>query len=332
MISEYELNDRMAKAASGEASPDERAELLAWVAADPAVAKAWRHTQKLWEQASAIPQEEHDAPVDTDIAWQTVRRRMRREAGPLRAERGGLNLRLWMAAASVIVLLSVAWLWHGRSGAPLPETVAVNAAVPTTLHLNEQSVVQLQAGSQVELDTAAFAQQRRIRLVRGAAFFDVAKRNGQRFTVETEQARVIVLGTEFTVTLKGGATEVAVQEGKVRVLRLRKGVVVDSTLLLPGQAARIAGEALTGQPAAPTAAFWATQTLRLRGMPLGELCTVLTEAYGQPVVVLDGEVAQQRVTGVYRQKPLQDVLASICELHNLKLREGTDTLYLEPKN
>lgn len=332
MIPEYELNDRMAKAASGEASPDERAELMAWVAGDPAIAKAWADTQKLWENASGIPQEEHDAPVDTDAAWHTLRRRMHWQAGPMRAERGGLDFRVWVAAASVVVLLGVAWLWHGYTVSTATETVAMTAPVSTTLHLKENSLVQLQAGSTVELDTAAFAQNRRVRLVRGTAFFDVAKRNGQRFTVETEQARVIVLGTEFTVSYKGNTTEVAVQEGKVRVLRLRKGVVVDSILLLPGDAALVQEDALSDRPAAPAEAFWATQTLRLKSMPLGELCTVLTEAYGKPVMVTDEGVAQQRVTGVYRQKPLQDVLASICELHDLNLRVGGDTLYLEPKN
>lgn len=332
MIPEYELNDRMAKAASGEATSDERAELMAWVAADPTVAKAWADTQKLWEHASAIPQEEHDAPVDTEAAWQNLRTRIHRTAGPMRAERGGLDFRVWVAAASVVVLLGVAWLWHGRSVSTATETVVMTAPVSTTLHLKESSLVQLQAGSTVELDTAAFADNRRVRLVRGTAFFDVAKRNGQRFTVETEQARVIVLGTEFTVSLRGNATEVAVLEGKVRVLRMRKGVVVDSVLLLPGDAARVAEDALSDHPAASTEAFWATQTLRLKGMPLGELCTVLSEAYGKPVMVQDAGVAQQRVTGVYRQKPLHDVLASVCELHNLKLRIGGDTTYLEPKN
>lgn len=332
MIPEYELNDRMAKAASGEASPDERAELMAWVAADPTVAKAWADTQKLWEHASAIPQEEHDAPVDIEAAWQALHSRIRRQAGPMRAERGALNFRVWVAAASVVVLLGAAWLWHDRRGVSATQTVALTAPVATTLHLKENSLVQLQAGSTVELDTVAFARHRRVRLVQGTAFFDVAKRNGQRFTVETEQARVIVLGTEFTVSRKGNATEVAVQEGKVRVLRLRKGVVVDSVVLLPGDAAQVREDALSDGPAAPAEAFWATQTLRLKSMPLRELCTVLTEAYGKPVMVQDEGVAQQRVTGVYRQKPLQDVLASICELHDLKLRVGGDTLYLEPKN
>lgn len=69
--------------------------------------------------------------------------------------------------------------------------------------------------------------------------FHPRARGSERMTVETPDARVEVVGTVFRVTARGGATEVSVAEGTVRVVPLAGGA---PRLVHAGDSTRVARE------------------------------------------------------------------------------------------
>ena len=72
----------------------------------------------------------------------------------------------------------------------------------------------------------------------GNAFFSVRKRPQQRnFTVHTQSLAIAVLGTEFNVNARTGATEVALVKGKVNVTR--SGTSSVAAVLHPGEKIRL---------------------------------------------------------------------------------------------
>ena len=75
-----------------------------------------------------------------------------------------------------------------------------------TVTLADGSQVNLSGGSAIGVDITS--EERRVRLLSGEAFFDVAHDAARPFTVEAGEARIVVLGTAFDVALDPSATTV----------------------------------------------------------------------------------------------------------------------------
>jgi hypothetical protein len=83
----------------------------------------------------------------------------------------------------------------------------------------------------------------RIRVFIGKMFFEVDKRPGQDFQVDTPYRAAIVKGTSFSVTANGQQSNVAVAEGSVGVSSNATG---QSVVIGPGQFARVTSDAASG--------------------------------------------------------------------------------------
>lgn len=134
---------------------------------------------------------------------------------------------LWYGAAlAALVLLAVITQRLLQHGGPRPEVTLVEVApdgLPLRLSLRTGDALVLAPSAKLEVLSES-KPLRRLRLSRGAVLFDVTHlAPGQNFEVETEQARVQVRGTVFSVRVDGRRTSVHVHEGSVyvgsRVLR-----------------------------------------------------------------------------------------------------------------
>lgn len=136
--------------------------------------------------------------------------------------------------------------------------------------LPDGSSIHLDADSEARV--AYFAGRRTVQLVRGGAFFAVARDMERPFTVEAAHARVTVLGTRFSVDLlaptDAPTPQVAVQveSGRVRV-QTDHGVARE---LGAGEGLRLEGDALRQLPPSADAAPWRQGELVFSGEPLGE--------------------------------------------------------------
>ena len=83
----------------------------------------------------------------------------------------------------------------------------------------------------------------RIRVLLGKAFFDVDKRAGEEFEVQTPYLAAIVKGTSFSVSVTGERSRVNVAEGLVGVTALGNGQSVN---IGPGQSARVTSQPNAG--------------------------------------------------------------------------------------
>ncbi|MDZ7855848.1 FecR domain-containing protein [Sphaerotilus sp.] len=166
-------------------------------------------------------------------------------------------------------------------------------------------------GSRLVLDAASRAEvvfgatRRTVRLLAGSAFFAVARDAERPFIVETEMARVTVLGTHFSVELEDGndgrtaALAVAVERGHVRVQGLASAQAVD---LHDGDRWRIEADgsarvfrrtdAATDDDVAP----WRDGWLDFRGTPLATAARRLARYHAQTIHV-DEAVAGLPVLG-----------------------------------
>lgn len=191
----------------------------------------------------------------------------------------------WRVAAAVLVLvLGGVWAWS------LPVTVTAPPGERQTTTLPDGSTVHLNSESSLSY-TRTFrawpfgdAETRGVHLD-GEAFFDV--RDGERpFVVETSDARVRVLGTQFNVRAGRGAqpgTRVTVSSGRVRVASVRNAsaaVVLDT----PGQSSTVANA--SARPSRPEpvdlerALVWRDGGFAVTDRPLTEIVRELERRYG----------------------------------------------------
>ncbi|MBS1565310.1 MAG: FecR domain-containing protein, partial [Bacteroidetes bacterium] len=132
---------------------------------------------------------------------------------------------LWKAAASVVLLAG--------SGAVLYKLLSKNKAADSALAwttiktgVGEKRAIVLQDSTRVTLDAGTtirvqndFSQDRRVDLVDGEAFFDVATDAAHPFIVQSDDLTTTVLGTSFVVSAYKALhnVNVGVVSGKVRV-------------------------------------------------------------------------------------------------------------------
>jgi transmembrane sensor len=116
------------------------------------------------------------------------------------------------AAALALVVVGVSLFW-----APLHRAKNYQAEIGQvrTVALEDGSRVSLDTGAQV--DVSLGAHERRIELIRGDAYFEVAKDAARPFVVRLAGARVIAVGTQFYVGLGGEDLVVLVSEGAIRL-------------------------------------------------------------------------------------------------------------------
>ncbi|SDS37604.1 FecR domain-containing protein [Opitutus sp. GAS368] len=189
-------------------SPDEQAALAEWCAADP------RHVAMLAEVDDAYQTFDRlafyprppDGAVDPDLL---VRRR------------GFAPVALAVAAAAAVALTALFW-WQAPSSTVAPAPLV--AAAPHFLRLPDGSRVELNSGSEVAEHFTAT--ERRVRLVRGEAHFEVAKNPLRPFIVEANNISVRAVGTAFDVRLGATAVDVLVTEGKVGVTSASRPLAV----------------------------------------------------------------------------------------------------------
>lgn len=191
----------------------------------------------------------------------------------------------WTVAAAVVVLvLGGVWAWSLPVTVTAPPGERQMTTLPdgSTVHLNSES--SLSYARNFRAWPFVDAETRDVHLD-GEAFFDV--RDGERpFVVETADARVRVLGTQFNVRADRGAqtgTRVTVSSGRVRVSSVRNAgaaVVLDA----PGQSSTVADA--SARPSRPEpvdlerALVWRDGGFAVTDRPLTDIVRELERRYG----------------------------------------------------
>lgn len=142
-------------------------------------------------------------------------------------------------ALSVLSLVLVAML-GGAIWLERPSLLQDMVADYTTLKAERRTII-MADGSKILLDAdSALADEythdeRRVKLLRGAAYFDVVP-SDIPFIVAAADAEVRVLGTGFDVRLDEGGASVTLEHGRVAVTSDQQA---DATILEPGQQVRL---------------------------------------------------------------------------------------------
>lgn len=216
--------------------------------------------------------------------------------------------------------------------------------------IGENRSVQLADGSQVTLggDTtlsvALDGKARRIELIRGEAFFKVAKDSSRPFRVHAGDAAVVAVGTEFNVRRGRDRVSVAVVEGRVIVepetrllpialLREFKPKFTPVDLKAGQQTTAGRGGVEAAAPLADSAAAtaWRTGRLAFRLEPLRYVLEDVNRYAGKPIVIEDEFVASLRFTGTVKGDNVKGWISSLQSALSVEAVEEPDRIVLKRK-
>jgi len=200
------------------------------------------------------------------------------------------------------VLLGLGLVGGGFYAADGPMQLEADAISGTgdmpTITLADGSSIQLNTSSAVAYDFTPTA--RTVRLLRGEAFFQVAKDAARPFSVEAGGGRTTALGTAFNIRLGDRDTDVTVTEHSVSVAPL--GTDAGDVRVREGQ--RVAYGA-DGQPMGVSSADLAAVTSWRRGQlvvdsaTLAEVVDEIGRHFSGKIMIVGTDLAQRRVSGTF---------------------------------
>ncbi len=282
----------------------EQDEFSQWLAADPRHPAAWAEHRWGWEELDRLAgmQSSVHAVPDPDLLSP------RRSAW---AKAGGTGRYLYAVLAAAAAVAVGLFVWQQ----PVAPTAAPSGETPPirSLALIEQRA--LPDGSVIELNRGAVvtehftAGERRVRLERGEAHFQVAKDAARPFFVEAGGVAVRAIGTAFNVRLDQASVEVLVTEGKVSVAA-SSAPGAEPVIPLMGMNERTVVSFAPAAPApqvtlVPPAEIearlaWQPRLLDFTSVPLPEIVAEFNRRNPVRLVLADDALRQLRLSATFR--------------------------------
>lgn len=161
--------------------------------------------------------------------------------------------------------------------------------------------------------------ERRVKLLKGAAFFEVAS-DPRPFAVEARGVVVRDIGTAFEVRLGTDSVEVAVRDGIVDVTAPN---VAKAERLLAGQWAQVTQTGAVGRGQAPRdlVAAWTGGQLVVKNQPVSDVIDALRPYFDGLVVLHGRKLAAEPLTGIYNLADPVGALRAVARAQGASLHE-----------
>jgi len=279
----------VARLQSGDATAADHQRFDEWLQRDPAHREAYDEFRRLWGDLK-------DVPIPPDRLKKLKRARRRAT--------------IYRSTGAAVVLLLCATLYQMGFLDRLRADHYTSVGEVQAFALTDGTRVYLNTDTAIAVDFTD--RERRIRILRGEAFFDVAKNAARPFVVDDGVLTATAIGTQYAVRSATRAldADVQVEEGKVEVRSADQQLLVEA-----GFAVNITARgAMTVSPSdVADATAWRNGRLIFSGRPLREVLATLGRYRHGRIVILDDAAAAQKVSGIF---DLNDTDAALRELES----------------
>lgn len=310
----------LAKYLDGEATEAEIRDIELWLASDPKHQQSFEEMKLLWQESEDLLQ---SPSFNTTAAWNKVSGSIReyKTQEPAKVISIGKWQKYMLAAAAVIVI-GIVSLWNILSSGN-NHVIAQNSNIEVTLP--DGSIVNLREGSELEYPKT-FKEAERNVVLKGEAFFKVARNEKQPFVIDAGKADVRVLGTSFNVKQSTDIVTVIVSTGKVAVSNKENRNA--SVILTTGEKATVSGSEIKETAVADSNyRYWQNGILRFSNNKLSEVITALEE-YTSEKIELSASFPQDRkeqnITISFQHQNVEDMLTEICLIGNCRWTKQND--------
>lgn len=272
----------------------------------------------------------------TDEAWKRLYTRLDKDNLLARGIEGVMHRKLFLkwgmvsaaVVAGIVCLVSVLCF--------MPESQNLNLVTHKNLEtstlvttLEDGSVVYLGRESTLQYPEHFNTDKREVNL-HGEAFFDIVKKNGQTFLIETEKVRVEVLGTAFDIrTNEENSFSLSVRRGRVKVSLKKEehSVFVNAGETVTLQAKQL----LLSETRKSDEHGWYAKNMRFKDECLEDILRVINaENTELQILVNSPTLAKRKLTIEFSDNSPEMVSELICWALNSKCsREGNKLILSE---
>jgi len=307
-----------------EEEPDDgaiRAAFEAWLNASPVNAAAWANTSDIYDLMAKTPpaHQDHWAPYVAERKRAAAATPVDAELPPVATVCAGTGRkpvprRVVFSVAAAAMAACLALVMVPSVLLRIEADYLTSTAELQTLNLPDGTTVRL--GPDSALAVNFDERERRVRLVKGEAFFEVTPDREHPFRVATREVTTTVLGTAFDVRLSEDGAAVAVRHGQVSVDYPAAHPPV-SERLEAGDWMRVGwtGDVRRGETPPDEVGAWMQGQLVVRDRPLESVVDDLRRYYAGMIVLTDGAFGEQRVSGVYNVADPVAALSAMAGAH-----------------
>lgn len=283
-----------------EPTPALQREFEEWLRADPAHFEAYQAVETTWHETEKPGQRLAEKEADELAIYL-------KEMDKAKSDKK--TFRRLSILSVVLALLLGGGVWLERPG------FFQNLTADFTTERGERRTVMLSDGSSVLLDAdSALADEytsaeRRVRLIRGGAFFDV-RPSSTPFIVEAANGEVRVLGTGFDVRLLDDGGLVTLEHGSVSVSIDHES---RTTVLEPGQQVRFGAGGIDAvqNVELQDALAWRGGRFIFYRARLADVVQVIQRYRRGRVVIATSKLSEERVTGSFSLSDTDAALSSL---------------------
>lgn len=338
--------DQIASYLSGEATPEDRTVVEAWLEADPKNWETLRELDLLWKAAGQIGKTSTGEDLGLNDDWKLLEARMAGSSGDSTrpgavdrpAQRSGRHAerrhRLVTFLGAALILVAVGFLLYRSVGsgsqrntdATTLREISARPGERATVELSDGSIVRLNVDSKLMIPSDFGTRNREVYL-EGEALFRVKRDAARQFIVRSRGVKTKVYGTTFDVRAYPG-------DMRVDVILIEGRVAVESTdafdtpekILRPGQIAEVhenGSITVRTEENIDRYTAWADGRLIFVDTPLKTVAAELERWFGLDVQITDSLIADRHLTASFTDEPVDEILNIISYSLNLRfMRDG----------
>lgn len=319
------IDDLIAKVLAGEASREEIDVLEGWLDESPENKTYYEETKKLFSSIDSF-KEKHK--VDTLKAWDKLNARISEHEPkviPLFRRRPVVR-----AAASILLIAALALIVNYVFDNNVPEPVIVSAS-KTTLEqkLPDGSNVFLNKNSEL----AYVVNKNNVREVKlkGEAYFEVVHNEEAPFEIVIDEVIIKDIGTAFNVKAlpESNTVEVWVESGEVHFYTTSsKGIyLVKGEKATYDKTTRQFAKSIP-DPVENTISY-KSRVFHFNGSPLNQVLAQVNAVYGSNIRLTDEKLGSCRLSVVFNNEELDELVSIIAETLDLEVQHAQDTIVLK---
>ena len=300
---------------ANDAGVDEHEAFADWLSASPRHAEAWDAVQELFtaleQPAKSIRRLESPNPKAEPAG----------ETGRQTRIRSGFQSRRAFAATLACACLLLVFL---------QSAVLENLQSDYHTAVGEQRRIELADGSRVLLNTDSAASiemrgnLRKVRLLRGEAFFEVAHAPQRPFWVEAGTARARVTGTAFGVSRDADRVSITVAEGRVETSADPQAELI--TPLAPGETALYQDRQLISVRTADLqhTLAWRQGQMVFEQATLAEVVEQINRYRPGRLIITDDRLKNRPITAVFAVNRLDEAVTALEQTFGIRARRLAD--------
>ena len=322
----------------GELSPEDRAALETWLAADAEHRAAYLRLSEAWDVSAGL---KAWRPVDGSIDLTVLAPSQSSSRQPTREGRKAATWRVAWFTAAASVVLAVVFGWRLMDVGATQIYVTDVGGYQRVL-LEDGSILQLNTDTEVRV---RFHEDRReLTLARGEAYFKVAHDPSRPFEVAANGTVVRAVGTAFSIRLRDTQKiEVVVTEGKValqhdlpnaieKAFSSAKVEVAQPSFLVAGETAEATTQdinvARVEKHELDRRLAWQAGELRFQQASLETVIAEFNRYSRQRVEIADPQLAQREIGGAFKSTDVDSFLAAMQSALDVRIERDDDVVRL----